>query len=91
MIVAGGRVTSTPGDELTSVEVIVAVLMLMLMLMLMLLDDGDGDYEQVMVVGQPYWTFKASLPQPRLAPAMVVLGQTFTDSRLSVNKIWFPR
>ena len=27
-----------------------------------------------MVVGQPYWTFKASLPQPRLAPAMVVLG-----------------
>ena len=27
-----------------------------------------------MVVGQPYWTFKAPLPQPRLAPAMVVLG-----------------
>ena len=48
MIVAGGRVTSTPGDELASVE--------------------------VMVVGQPYWSFKAPLPQPRLAPAMVVLG-----------------
>ena len=29
---------------------------------------------QVMVVGQPYWSFKAPLPQPRLAPAMVVLG-----------------
>ena len=25
-------------------------------------------------MGQPYWTFKAPLPQPRLAPAMVVLG-----------------
>merc|ERR1719242_530541 len=48
VIVAGGRVTSTPGDELASVE--------------------------VMVVGQPYWSFKAPLPQPRLAPAMVVLG-----------------
>jgi len=48
VIVAGGRITSTPGDELTSVE--------------------------VMVVGQPYWQFKAPLPQPRLAPAMVVLG-----------------
>ena len=48
VIVAGGRVTSQPGDELSSVE--------------------------VMVVGQPYWRLRAPLPQPRLAPAMVVLG-----------------
>jgi len=48
IIVAGGRVTSGPGDELTSVE--------------------------MMVVGQPFWQFKKALPQPRLAPSMVIIA-----------------
>lgn len=48
VIVAGGRVTSRPGDELSSVE--------------------------MMVVGQNYWRYRMELPQPRLAPAMVVIG-----------------
>ena len=48
IIVAGGRITSGPGDELSSVE--------------------------MMVVGQPFWQFKQSLPQPRLAPSMVIIA-----------------
>jgi len=48
VIVAGGRITSGPGDELISVE--------------------------MMVVGQPFWKYKSSLPQPRLAPSMVIIG-----------------
>ena len=48
VIVAGGRITSGPGDELVSVE--------------------------MMVVGQPYWQVKQSLPQPRLAPSMVIIA-----------------
>jgi len=48
IIVAGGRITSGPGDELISVE--------------------------MMVVGQPFWQFKQSLPQPRLAPSMVIIA-----------------
>ena len=48
IIVAGGRVTSGPGDELSTVE--------------------------MMVVGQPFWKYKKSLPQPRLAPSMVVIA-----------------
>ena len=37
MIVAGGRITSTPGDELTSVEVIVVVV-----IVIMMVTDGAG-------------------------------------------------
>ena len=48
IIVTGGRITSGPGDELSSVE--------------------------MMVVGQPFWQFKQSLPQPRLAPSMVIIA-----------------
>lgn len=48
VIVAGGRVTSSPGDSLSMVE--------------------------VMVVGEPFWRVKKSLPQPRLAPSLVVIG-----------------
>jgi len=48
IIVAGGRVTSGPGDELSTVE--------------------------MMVIGQPFWKYKKSLPQPRLAPSMVVIA-----------------
>ena len=47
VIVAGGRITSGPGDELASVE--------------------------VMMVGQPYWQTRQPLPQPRLAPSMVIV------------------
>ena len=47
VIVAGGRITSGPGDELASVE--------------------------VMIVGQPYWQTRQPLPQPRLAPSMVIV------------------
>ena len=50
VLVAGGRITSSRGDELSSVE--------------------------MMVVGQPYWEYKQSLPQPRLAPSMVVIHNT---------------
>ena len=48
VIVAGGRITSGPGDELSSVE--------------------------MMVVGQPSWQFMQSIPQPRLAPSMVIIA-----------------
>ena len=38
VIVAGGRITSTPGDELTSVEVIMVVV-----IVIMMVTDGAGD------------------------------------------------
>ena len=50
VLVAGGRITSSRGDELSSVE--------------------------MMVVGQPYWSYRHPLPQPRLAPSMVVIHNT---------------
>ena len=50
VLVAGGRITSSRGDELSSVE--------------------------MMVLGQPYWEFRQPLPQPRLAPSMVVIQNT---------------
>ena len=50
VMVAGGRITSSRGDELSSVE--------------------------MMVVGQSFWSYKHPLPQPRLAPSMVVIHNT---------------
>ena len=50
VIVAGGRVTSGPGDELNTVE--------------------------VLVIGQTQWQYRRPLPEPRLAPAMVVITNT---------------
>ena len=50
VLVAGGRITSSRGDELSSVE--------------------------MMVVGQSYWSYRHPLPQPRLAPSMVVIHNT---------------
>ena len=50
VLVAGGRITSSRGDELSSVE--------------------------MMVVGQPFWSYRQSLPQPRLAPSLVVIHNT---------------
>lgn len=50
IIVAGGRVTSGPGDELNTVE--------------------------VLIIGEARWKSRQRLPEPRLAPAMVVINNT---------------
>ena len=50
VLVAGGRVTSGPGDELDSVE--------------------------MLIIGEDRWRPRQSLPEPRLAPAMVVINNT---------------
>ena len=50
VIVAGGRVTSRPGDELNTVE--------------------------MLIIGEAVWRPKQPLPEPRLAPAMVILDNT---------------
>ena len=50
VIVAGGRVTSGPGDELDTVE--------------------------LLIIGQTRWRPRQPLPEPRLAPAMVVINNT---------------
>ena len=47
---AGGRVTSGPGDELNTVE--------------------------VLIIGETRWRTRQPLPEPRLAPAMVVINNT---------------
>ena len=50
VLVAGGRVTSGPGDELDSVE--------------------------MLIIGEDRWRPRQPLPEPRLAPAMVVINNT---------------
>ena len=88
MIVAGGRITSTPGDELTSVEVIVVVV-----IVIMMVTDGAGDGNGAGGIGDGKTSWPGDGVGPTLldvqgSPASTTAGSCYGRPRRETPPHW---